>query len=661
MEYNKQTEYFAALPNDKIAPEIMKKIEDYYEFLLTSGKLHLYRRSYEFYYRSAIKGGKLVRAGEQGEYTTINVNHYRNLLKNLQTMTTSQRPAFEARATNSDVKSQEQTILANSLLDYYMREKHLERYIKMAVEHSLVFGEGFLLTEWDAQSGEMYGVNSETGAPIYEGDLKYTNFTPIDVIRDFLKDDSKSHDWYITRSYENRFNLAAKYPELSEKIRALPSKSDKFQDNRVSSIRYQESEDVPVFTMFHRPCPALPNGRLVVILSDDIVLIDSPLPYRKLPLYRIAPGEEIGTTFGYSVAFDLLPIQEALDNLYSTAVTNQMSFGVQNVAVPAGSNLSVSQLGGGLNLIEYDSKLGKPESMNLTQTPPEIFNFMQMLERLGETISGVNSVARGNPEASLKSGAALALVQSMAIQFNQDLQQSYAQLLEDVGTSTINILRDFSQVPRVAMIVGKSSRSYMKSFKGDDLSQVNRVMVDMANPLTRTTAGKVNLAETLLQNNLVESADQYISVLTTGRLEPIIESKQSQLLLIRQENEDMAAGKPVSAMITDKHELHIMEHAVVAASTESRRNPAIMAELTKHLQEHIDMLKTADPVLLKILGQNPVPGGEAQSGNVSGAGEMLDATNPVAQEAARVNQPNMPSPPPNADPNSAAIISQMRQ
>src|SRR5690606_13663300 len=107
---------------------------------------------------------------------------------------------------------------------------------------------------------------------------------------------------------------------------------------------------------------------------------------------------------------------------------------------------------------------------NLTQTPPEIFNFMTQIERLMETISGVNSVARGNPEASLKSGAALALVQSMAIQFSQNLQRAYAQLIEDLGTSTINILKDFAAVPRVAAIAGKSNRPMMREFVGDDLN-----------------------------------------------------------------------------------------------------------------------------------------------------------------------------------------------
>jgi hypothetical protein len=119
--------------------------------------------------------------------------------------------------------------------------------------------------------------------------------------------------------------------------------------------------------------------------------------------------------FGYTVSFDMLPIQKAIDGLASTIQTNQEAFGVQNVLVPRGSNLDVEELVGGLNIVQYDPKMGKPEPMNLTATPVEIFNRYKELINEMESISGINSVVRGNPEASLKSGAALALVASQAI------------------------------------------------------------------------------------------------------------------------------------------------------------------------------------------------------------------------------------------------------
>ncbi len=646
--------YWASVPAKEIADEMLDRVDKYYEYLSLTGRLDLYRRSWAYYYRPRVTGAMLNSGGEQGELTTLSVNHYRNLLVHLETMTTQQRAAFEPKASNSDVKSQSQVILAAGLLDYYMREKKLERSFKQAVKDCLIFGEGFVQAEWDATGGEEYG-KTETGATIYQGDLKFTNYTPFDVIRDFSNIAPNMDDWFILRKFENKYTLAAKTPDLAPDI--LSDAADMLDLARTTTLNMwalENSDNIPTYTLVHKPTPALPQGRYVKCLDNGTVLLDGPIPYKETHVSRIAPDEESGSIFGFSVGFDLLSMQEGIDILYSTAMTNQSTFGVQNVLAPKGHDLSTSQMAGGGMLMEYDPKIGKPEAFQITSTPPEIFNFMTQLEHLMETISGVNSVARGNPEASLKSGAALALVQSMAIQFSMGLQQSFAQLVEDVGTGTINILKDFAAVPRVAAISGKSNRPLMREFVGGDLSGIQRVMVDMGNPLTRTTAGKVSLADSLLQNNMIENSDQYIQVITTGRLEPVIESKQANNLLIKGENEKLAEGIPQRALITDRHSVHIMEHLVVLSSPEAREDPnspVIQATLA-HVQEHINFLKTADPVLLSLIHeQSAAPQGQPPS-----AAASLNPTQPVQQEAAAVQQPNMPNPPQGTDPRSAAII-----
>lgn len=654
-ETKKNKPYWASVPNNEIADNILERVDRYYEYLSLSGRIDLYRRSWAYYFRPRLTGARINPVGEQGELTSLSVNHYRNLLTHLETMTTQQRAVFEPRATNSDVKSQSQVILATGLLDYYMREKKLERNIKQAVKDSLIFGEGFVRAEWDATGGDTYG-KTPMGTPAYQGDIKYTNYIPLDVVRDFTKTSSGQDEWFILRDFQNKYTLAAKYPELEDKI--LNDSIDMLEIARTTTINalaLEESDNVAVYTLIHKPTPALPQGRYVTCLDNGTVMLDGPLPYKETHVYRIAPDEEAGTIFGFTVGYDLLSMQEGIDILYSTAITNQSTFGVQNILVPKGHDLSTAQMAGGLNVMEYDKNVGKPEALNLTSTPPEIFNFMQMLEKLMETISGVNSVARGNPEASLKSGAALALVQSMAIQFSMGLQISYAQLVEDLGTGTIHILQDFASVPRVAAIAGKSNRPLMKEFTGDDLDAINRVMVDMGNPMTRTTAGKVNLADQMMQHNLIDNPDQYIQVVTTGRLEPIIEGKQAELLLIKGENEKLADGVQVPVIITDQHSQHILEHKTVLASPEARQDPKILQATLAHIQEHINALKSGDPTLLALVHQQSIAPPQPQGPQGSPA-QAMNATPPVVQQAQGVKQPNMPNPPAGADAQSAALI-----
>lgn len=655
--------YWAAQDKDATVKDALDKIDKYYQFLLESGRMYMYRRSWSYYYRARLSGGVLGSGGDQGELTTLSINHYRNLLSHLESMTVQQRIAFEPKATNSDVKSQSQVILASTLLDYYLREEKLERNFVTSVKQALIYGEAFITIDWDATAGDPYGLNQD-GSQSNQGDIVYDNFTPIDIIRDFTARAPGSDRYFIRRKFMNKYDLSAKYPELADSI--LSSAEDMLELTRTTTLNFitlEHSDNIPVYTLIHDKVPALPQGRYLQFLDNGTVLLDTPLPYKKPHVYRIAADEEDGTIFGYTVGFDLLPMQEGIDILYSSAITNQSTFGVQNVLVPKGSDFSTSSIAGGLNVLEYDSKAaggGKPEPLNLTTTPPEIFNFMNMLEKLLETISGVNSVARGNPEASLKSGAALALIQSQAIQFNENLNRAFTQIVEDVGTGTINILRDFASTPRIALICGKTNLPLQKEWQGNDLDSIDRVLVDIGSPMSRTIAGKLQIAETLMQNKLIDNADQYLQVLSTGSFQTLIEGKQADLLLIKAENEALSANQPVIALITDNHSKHILEHTVVLANPNIRNdknNPIVVAALN-HIKEHMDMMNDPNVQRLSaILHREDIP----MQPPAPPAGSAAPPLNPNAGSPPQPNQPNLPNPPAGTDANSASIIQNNKQ
>ncbi len=650
--------YFASNDADKTAAVLLNKANLWFNQLYSNGYLdkikEMWMAYHGAYYQSASDGHKILFGGEQGELVQIAVNHLRNIAQHILVMVTSNRPAMQARATNTDYKSLVQTRLANDLLDYYMREKRLEKYLKTAVEYAIVMAAGYIKMDWNATSGEIFDFNEETGTPIYEGDIEFTNLSPFDVVFDTTKE-SQDHDWVLCRTFKNRFDLAAKYPELSNKIKSLPTKSEIYK-YRFDVMMHEETDDVPVYEFYHRRTESMPEGRYLLFLSESIILMDMAMPYRELPVYRISPSDILGTPYGYTPMFDLLPIQDAINSLYSTVLTNQHAFGVQNVLNPRGSDVNVSSLAGGLNIIDYNPQAGKPEAMNLTQTPPEIFKFIEMLEKVQETVSGVSSVARGNPEASLKSGTALALVQSTTLQYISGLQQAYVHMIEDVGTGLINILKDFASVPRVALIVGKTQRAYLeKTFTGDDLAQVNRVIVDVGNPLSRTTAGKTQLAESLIQYGIIKTPEQFFTVLNTGNLQVLNEYQQNELLLIRAENEKMSEGIDVVALAVDQHIIHIKEHKGVLSDPDLRQDPVLIERVLAHINEHIDLLRQTDPALLSIIGEQPLGPIGGSPPNMGQPGQELNQSAPApGQEmtgapmapGVPVNPAELPTPPP---------------
>lgn len=597
--------YFAARESEEKAAALVQKTNSFYQRMETNHYLDKISKMYHYYYGNFdldtnSNSHEISFGGEQGELVKLPVNHFRNLARNIFNMIIANRPILESRAINSDYKSLSQTYLANGILDYYMREKGLEDIINEAVEMALILGSSFIKMSWNSMKGEVYETDDD-GSPLLNGEMEFEILSQLDVVVDGTKERWGNPEWIVTRTYVNRYNLIAQYPQHASNIMKLETKNSA-ASTRLGHFSNDDTDDVPVYEFFHAKTPAMPDGNYMLYLAEDIVLLDTFLPYRNIPIFRIAPANIMGTPYGYSDMFDVFPIQEAMNSIYSGIMTNQNAFLVQSLFIQKGADITMESIEG-MSIMEGNNP---PEAIQLTQSPKEAFEFLAKLIQDSETIVGVNSVTRGNPEASLRSGTALALVQSMSIQFQSGFQKAYVKFLENIGTNLIEILKDFADAPKMIAIVGKNKQPLLKQFVGDHIKDVQRVTVEVGNPLSRTIAGRVQMAEQLAQMKLIKNPQQYFMVMETGRLDTMIEGDMSDLLNIKRENELLLEGKHVMADILDQHRMHILEHRVVINDPDLRANPELYASVKAHIQEHIDMLRTVDPDLLMLINEQPL-------------------------------------------------------
>lgn len=658
---SKLTDYFALKVGSEFVEDCFKRLDDYRAYLERSGRLSTWKRVYKNYYLGGIENARLRQGGEKNQFVMAQVNHFANILSHMLNNVTMSRPNLKARAQNADFKSLAQTKVGDQVLEYFLGEKDLEDRTKDTAELSLLFGEAELMELWDALAGEDAAAQvDETGEPTggveKQGDVVFDSFAPMDVGKDFTMGAPDSCTWKITRKMVNRWDLAAKFPQYETEILQTSVSPSSMRRQRIGHVSFETDEDqIWLYTFIHKKTPALPDGRLAQFIDNqDVILIDSPLPHKRV-LHRIAPREQHGTIFGYTIAYDLLPIQENLNMLYSIIASNQAMFGVQSLLVAKGSGIEYSALQGGLKIVEYDAKPGvdtKPSVLQLTSTPPEIFKHIDHLIMQMETISGVNSVVRGQPEASLESGAALALVASQSLQFMSSFQQAYTRLLESSGTGLLDILKEYAKAPRLISIVGKNNVQYLPEFKGDDISLIDRVTAEVNNPLARTTSGKLQIAQDLLTKGKID-ANQYLQILETGSLEQATEGLSSQLLLIKEENERLMKAEMVPALRTDLHMTHISEHAAVLANIDARFKPEVVNAVDAHIRQHEQLLMQLTPILAgatnqPVLNAGGAPGGGPPAGGPPQGGppsEVINPANPVQQQANAVKQPNMPKNP----------------
>lgn len=640
--------------------ELLGKITNFYEKLSHTGQDQRIRRSYAQYYGYGYnsRSDQITASGDMGEESRLSINTYRSMLRYQLSLTTSERPALHVAPINTDYDSMASSIVGNDVLEYYMRSKNLERVLVDATEKSLWSADGFVELSWNVHSGEFYAVDPDTDEPVMTGDIEYSTYNSYDVIRDIF-DESNNKNWKILRRFVNKYDLAEQYPEKSEEILNTSVSTDRWLNRTLMHSDYGESDSIVLYTMYHKKSPAIPEGKLIYFTENDILLSTS-LPYSEVPVYRIAPADIESTALGYTQGFDILGLQEGQDELYSAVLSNNINFAKQCILIPRDADINYRDLAEGLSAIEYDATSGEIKPLQLVNSSGETYQLISQLQQEMSKLTGINEVIQGNPDANLRSGNALALVAAQAIKYNYNLQRSYARLIEDVGTATLTFLKDFADAPRYMDVVGKANRSYMESFTKDDLTGVSRVHVEITSAISKTQAGRVEIANNLLQQGLIKRPEQYIAVLETGKLDPIIEAEQSELMNIKSENEELRKASQVIAIATDSHAQHIKEHKAVLDSPDARKNPSVVQAVLMHIEEHKQLWVTSDPMLLMATGQQPPPmpqmmgpgmdGGGGGMPPIPEGGQPPDLMEVPGPDASLPDIPSPAEPPPAAAP-----------
>jgi hypothetical protein len=622
----------------------LKAKEEFDDFRLAaraSGLVNRWRGDWMLYYARdngvAGWGDNLYPEGEEGEKVRMRGNMARSLIRHLYTMTVAQRPVVDPKAKNSDVQSSHKVEIGRAVADEYLKTKKVYRYIDHGVELALVEGAAFVHGKWNEAAGGLHAAPPDDNGvpqPIPRGDCEFNVGSPLDVGMDL-----RASDWEAIRNsrltfreWQNRFELAAKYPEATEAIMDAPTRgidANTVVDNELPTpgrvmTAMKPSDLIEVCYYYQAKTAAVPNGRMLMYLQHDgTPLEDKPLPYEKIPVFRISAAEVLGSPIGYAVMTELACAQEALDKTLSAIATRFFAFGIPNVVGVRGSSPDVTQLPGGANFIEVDpDQSGRPtvEVLDLLQIKPEMFTWPDFLTRSMGTFSGVNAVVQGNPPPGLDAGVAIAQFQAMAVQFASTIQASYAECVEDVVLWIFEALRVHSEsMPRTVQLVGKSKRQAVEDFYGGDLD-FQGVTVDMGNPLSRTAAGKAMIADYLRNSGIPVTAEQFVQVLNTGTLEPMSEGIVSEMDLVRQENEMLSEGQPVHALRGENHALHIREHRAILSNPDVKFNEQLLMLAEQHLSEHEQLWMMGDPLLGIAMGAIPMGAGAIPPPNAGPSG-----------------------------------------
>lgn len=661
---NVQSQYFAAAKPEFIGSALMDKVDDWINYCNSTPHFARIQKAYSMYYgwNSYLgpSSSGITQVGPQGQYSLAYINEFRNTTKHVLNMITQQKITGECHGANTDVETTESCELGNALIEQVIREKDVGLYLKRGAEYGCFLSEGHIGLDWDHWGGSPYTVD-EIGQPVWEGDISLDYFPPWNVIKDHWRRDEKM-PWVMLVRFKNRFDLVMRYPEKQDQILACdPSDIWKFQQNFFNQYLVTDGDLIPEITFYHARTPALPNGRLVRFLNNSTVLFDGDLPYKNVPVYRIAPDHLAETPHGYTFAFDLMSVQDLQNLVDSITTTIYRTFGLGIVKLPEGHNMKYQQLAQGLMAMVINENNGKAEAMNFAQIPGGIFDWRAWLSSRQDIIAGINSVIKGQPDKNIQAGNFAALIAAQAYQFSTQLEESYQTCCQGVLQGIIEMYQTFANTKRVVKMVGKNKEYMLRSFRKEDLQAVSTVTVDIGNPATSTTAMRMQIADTLLNTGKIDTADKFLKVMETGKLEHVTEPKETEQNNIDRENEMLRKASNPKVLITDDPIRHVQHHLTLLDDPLVRDgDQSVVAAILGHITQHLtdwQSLTVKNPAILAIKNIPPAPAQpQMMAPAPSGGGSMPPAPgpnpslpnlpkNPMTGEPPPVNPPNVAPPP----------------
>jgi hypothetical protein len=615
--------YWLAEPPDVLGPKIAERFKQYAMDLNKRQRFEKIREATSTYYND---GTSISFGGEQGEVVLTKVNHFRSLITSVLSMTTAQRPGFEITAADDSSESAAQVQLGQQVIEHELAKGVEKRDVECA-KRMLLHGEGAMAILWDPTRGDVVGMQPSAdpmaaeGTPIHAGELLVEVYSPYDVARDVGHRDYDTLPWVIIRRTLSRYDLLAQYPERYVEITGAP---DVLRD----PLRYGmqgamaistpvASDSVYVLELYAGRSPAIPEGRYARVIADTY-LEGGPLPYKRMPVILRSPDQLTDMAVGSTPMWDLLAPQELLDANESSMASTADAFGRMNLLVAEGQDVDVADVGGGMQFVKYNPEQGvrEPHVLETPRVTDGDISLSDHYESQMQRMSGINDVVRGDPEASVKAGVSMALLASMAVQHLSGFQSAYADVLRESAARIIETYQTFATTERVIEVTGVNEARTVQQFTAKDLSSITSVHVELGNALMRTTAGKVQLADTLADANKFPgdpplTREQYLAFITSGRLEPLYRAERSSAIAIRAECEALQKGEMVQVLASDCHAAHIREHVALLDGRQRMQLPVQTIKLIdEHINEHVaqwTMITMTNPALLAATGQQPAP------------------------------------------------------
>lgn len=210
---------------------------------------------------------------------------------------------------------------------------------------------------FDKTKGELKGYepdefgNPDMEKPVYTGEFVFQEIYGFNIFRPIECKDIKKAEWIGIRSMVNKKELAAKYPDLADKITSSQDETYHIFDAEKSGYGKSDNQTL-LLEVYYRPSIIYPKGQYFLFTKDSI-LDSGELPGGVFPIV-IQPCTKLPTSCrGKSIIKVMRPYQAEINRAASKIAEHQITLGDDKLLIQNGTKVSSGAGLPGVRTVNY--------------------------------------------------------------------------------------------------------------------------------------------------------------------------------------------------------------------------------------------------------------------------------------------------------------------
>lgn len=512
--------------------------------------------------------------------------------------------------------------VSTALLRYKQSETDFNTFIKTATAWADTVGTCGVLCWWDQGKGDKVGEVSvdeidEEGNPrhrveyIFSGDVEYGLLTPYEILpesiyKQYMRD-QRSVIVEQVMSVEDIYDLYGIDVEGgAEDTYSLSPVEGAGGLGYVATTQKVTSHTLDnaakVITYFERPSRRYPEGRLIIIIGEELRYYGK-LPYARIPITIIKSDEVNGQFFGRSFIQSLIPLQRSYNGLINSIhdYTKRSTLGSWMVEEGAVDDLeefatNISMPGG---IVKYKNGHDKPQPANVPDFPSMIYNEADKLYHDMEYIAGVSQMQVYGHQTGVTSGKAIENLTEIDNTRLSITSENVRGAVLDLARMWLEMYKKFAAGYRVLRVVGTNDAGDVLTWSKEDINSFD-ISYDTENEMIFSAEAQRQNAMNAFQMGLYLDESGMLSktakakLLKAMKLQNFAELDDMIELQIARANRENGflrnSGVPPVIMDADDHAIHIEEHEKAMLQQEYQsfkaQHPDLAEQFEAHVMEH---------------------------------------------------------------------------